>query len=173
MKKLLVLGICALFAACSSAPEKSAEAGTAADLKTTAQNPTVTGVPAPSDTAKTPAAAATPAPAPSAAAPAAAAPAPVAAQPKPAASASSAKKGEAMIGKLDCLVCHKLDVKIIGPAYADVAKKYSNTDANINYLADKIVKGGSGVWGQVPMAPHPALSHDEARSLAMYVLSIK
>ncbi|HCN83750.1 MAG TPA: cytochrome c class I, partial [Sphingobacteriaceae bacterium] len=45
-----------------------------------------------------------------------------------------------------CLVCHKLNEKLIGPAYSDVAKKYPSTPANINMLADKIIKGGSGVW---------------------------
>ncbi len=54
---------------------------------------------------------------------------------------------ELLIDQSDCLGCHKLDQKLVGPAYLDVAKKYSATDANMEYLIHKIYKGGSGVWG--------------------------
>lgn len=83
------------------------------------------------------------------------------------------QKGIALIAKSDCLTCHKTDTKNIGPAYKDVAAKYENTEANINMLASKILKGGTGVWGQIPMTPHPALSEDDAKALAKYVLLLR
>lgn len=82
-------------------------------------------------------------------------------------------KGEQLISQSDCLTCHKVDEKLIGPSYVEVAQKYENTDKNVEYLADKIIKGGSGVWGQIPMTPHPALSADDAKEMARYVLSLR
>src|ERR1700712_4239821 len=60
-------------------------------------------------------------------------------------------KGLALIAGADCLTCHKIDEAATGPAYRDVANKYTNDDATINTLADKVIKGGSGNWGSVPM----------------------
>ncbi|HEY1024902.1 MAG TPA: c-type cytochrome [Sphingobacteriaceae bacterium] len=84
-----------------------------------------------------------------------------------------AGNGEQLIAQSDCLTCHKVDEKLIGPSYVEVAQKYENNDKNIDYLADKIIKGGSGVWGQVPMTPHPTLSSDDAKAMARYVLSLR
>jgi cytochrome c len=81
--------------------------------------------------------------------------------------------GKALFQKSDCLTCHKMDVKLVGPAYYDVAKKYAPTDANYEMLASKVIAGGSGVWGQVAMAPHPALTHADAKKIVEYVLSLK
>jgi len=83
------------------------------------------------------------------------------------------QKGLALVGKSDCLTCHKVDEKNIGPSYRDVAAKYENTDENVKMLAGKIIKGGSGVWGNIPMTPHPALSQEDAEALAKYVLLLK
>lgn len=83
------------------------------------------------------------------------------------------QKGVALISKSDCLTCHKTDTKNIGPAYKDVAAKYENTDANVTMLASKIIKGGTGVWGQIPMTPHAAMSEDDAKALAKYVLLLR
>jgi cytochrome c len=74
---------------------------------------------------------------------------------------------------MDCVGCHKLDKKLIGPSYLDIAKKYTLNDKNINYLSNKIIKGGSGVWGNIPMAAHATLKKDEAKSIAKYILSLK
>lgn len=82
------------------------------------------------------------------------------------------KKGENLIAMSDCMACHNIDQKLVGPAYNDVAKKYEFNDKNINYLSQKIIKGGSGVWGQVPMSPHPDLSVEDAKEMAKYVLSL-
>ena len=78
-----------------------------------------------------------------------------------------------MIGSLDCMTCHKIEGTNIGPAYVDVAKKYAATDANIDMLAQKVIKGGSGNWGTAQMTPHPALSPDSAKVIIRYILSLK
>lgn len=80
--------------------------------------------------------------------------------------------GEKLIAKLDCVGCHKLDKKLIGPSYLEISKKYPNNDKNINYLTNKIIKGGSGVWGSIPMAPHASLKKEEAKSIAIYIVSL-
>jgi cytochrome c len=82
-------------------------------------------------------------------------------------------KGEQLISGSDCLTCHKVDVKIVGPSYVDVANKYEATEANIEMLAGKIINGGSGSWGEIPMAPHSALSSDDAKEMVKYILSLK
>jgi cytochrome c len=78
-----------------------------------------------------------------------------------------------IIGKSDCATCHKINETSTGPAWKDVAKKYEHTDANVKMLAQKILKGGSGNWGTIPMTGHPALTEDEATVLANYVLALK
>ncbi len=177
MKKLLVLAVFASFVACSNTSDKTTVTDTtasASSLKTDAVNPAVSGdtTTSPAAGSSTTASATDPA---ATTAPATGQPTPAQAQPKPASGGAAAeiKKGEALIAKSDCLVCHKLNEKLIGPSYADVAKKYPNTPANITHLADKIIKGGGGVWGDMAMTPHPTLSMDDAKALAQYVLSIK
>jgi cytochrome c len=81
--------------------------------------------------------------------------------------------GAALIQKNDCLTCHKLDQKIIGPAYNDVANKYTASPAVIDTLANKIIKGGSGNWGNIAMSPHPTLSMTDAQHMVKYILSLK
>lgn len=80
------------------------------------------------------------------------------------------QKGLAIVGKSDCMTCHLIDSKNIGPAWRDVANKYAGQDTAIKYLAKKIIEGGSGVWGTVPMAPHPTFTQEEAEAVAKYVL---
>jgi cytochrome c len=81
--------------------------------------------------------------------------------------------GAALIEKNDCLTCHKLDQKVIGPAYTDVANKYTASPAVIDTLANKIIKGGSGNWGNIAMSPHPSLSMTDAQEMVKYILSLK
>ena len=83
------------------------------------------------------------------------------------------QKGLEITAKSDCFTCHKIDEKNIGPAWRDVANKYAGSDTSVNYLAHKIMKGGSGVWGEVPMAPHPNMTEEEAKTVARYVLLLK
>ena len=72
----------------------------------------------------------------------------------------------------NCFACHATDKKLIGPAYKDVAAKYKGDAGAIAKLAEKIKKGGSGVWGTMPMPPN-AVSDAEAKDLAKWVLSTK
>lgn len=81
-------------------------------------------------------------------------------------------QGEALVKGSDCKTCHHSVNKIIGPSHTDVAKKYEFNAANVKMLAEKIIKGGTGVWGQIPMTPHPDLSVDQAEKMARYVLSL-
>lgn len=83
------------------------------------------------------------------------------------------QKGLELIAKSDCLTCHKVDEKAIGPAYREVANKYAADDKAIDSLASKIIKGGSGVWGTVPMTPHPTVSTDDAKQMVKYILLLK
>ena len=83
------------------------------------------------------------------------------------------QKGLAVSAQSDCFTCHKIDEKNIGPAWREVANKYAGQDTAVRYLADKIINGGSGVWGNVPMAPHPTMSREDAEALAKYVLLLK
>ncbi|HEX6180026.1 MAG TPA: c-type cytochrome [Chitinophagaceae bacterium] len=73
----------------------------------------------------------------------------------------------------DCAGCHQITTKTNGPAWNEIGKRYEPTEANIDTLASKIINGGGGNWGDVPMQPHPNFTKEEARTLAKYVLSLK
>ena len=77
-----------------------------------------------------------------------------------------------LAAKKNCLACHAVDKKVVGPAYKEVAAKYAGDKTAADKLADKIVKGGVGVWGQVPMPPNP-VTPEEAKTLANWVLTVK
>ena len=95
-------------------------------------------------------------------------------EPKPVANEAELQKGLEMIGALDCTACHRINEKVLGPSYVEVAQKYEATEANIDTLATKVIKGGVGVWGKVQqMTPHPALSMDSARTMVRYILSLR
>jgi cytochrome c len=81
--------------------------------------------------------------------------------------------GEQLAKEKNCMACHALDKKVVGPSYKEVAAKYAGDKGAEAKLAEKIIKGGAGVWGSVAMPPHPQVSADEAKTLAKYVLSIK
>jgi cytochrome c len=83
------------------------------------------------------------------------------------------QKAITIIANSDCRTCHLIDEKSQGPAWRDVANKYAGQDTAVRYLADKIIAGGSGVWGTIPMAPHPTMSREDAETLAQYVLLLK
>jgi cytochrome c len=84
---------------------------------------------------------------------------------------ATSSKGAALIAKSDCLACHKEHDKLVGPAYAEVAKKYNSGD--VDKLAEKVIKGGAGSFGDVAMSPHPMISTDDAREMVKYILTIK
>lgn len=83
------------------------------------------------------------------------------------------EKGLNLIAKSDCFTCHKLRDASTGPAYGAVADKYENTESNISMLADKIISGGQGVWGQIPMAAHPQIPKEDAIAMVKYILLLK
>jgi cytochrome c len=83
------------------------------------------------------------------------------------------EKGLNLVAKSGCFVCHKLREASTGPAYGLVAAKYENTAANRDMLANKVIAGGQGVWGQVPMIAHPNLSKEDAISMVKYILLLK
>ena len=70
----------------------------------------------------------------------------------------------------NCLSCHAVDKKVVGPSFKEIAAKYKGQGDAAGKLATKIQKGGSGVWGAVPMPPNPAVTDAEAKSLAEWVL---
>ncbi|MGE7773847.1 c-type cytochrome [Chitinophaga sp. NPDC101104] len=87
--------------------------------------------------------------------------------------ADVAGKGKELMAAQDCATCHKETEKVIGPAFKDIAAKYPNTPENIATLADKIISGGSGNWGEIPMAPHAGISKSDAEEMVKYILTVK
>ncbi len=87
--------------------------------------------------------------------------------------AAPAMADEAMAKANNCMACHAADKKLVGPAYKDVAKKYAGQADAADKLAAKIVKGGSGVWGAIPMPANPKVSEADAKKLATWILSLK
>src|SRR5215210_8378970 len=83
------------------------------------------------------------------------------------------EKGLGLVGKSDCFTCHKVNEASTGPAYSAVAAKYPNNPAVIDSLANKVIKGGAGNWGVVPMTPHPNLSKEDAVAMVKYVMTLK
>jgi cytochrome c len=73
----------------------------------------------------------------------------------------------------NCLACHAVANKVVGPAYKDVAKKYAGDKTAEDKLVQKVMKGGSGTWGAVPMPANPQVSEAEAHTLVKWVLSQK
>ena len=83
------------------------------------------------------------------------------------------KKGLALIGQSDCLGCHKVADRIVGPSYQEVADRYAGKPGAEDTLASKIIQGGAGNWGEVPMTPHPNLSKEDAVAMVKYILLLK
>lgn len=178
MKKVLMLGVIALIIACNSSSENTEQADTIATYVADTSVVTVSSV----ETTNVPAIA-----------PAAtiaekvenkiavvkAKEAPVVKETNAVVTApavednADVKRGEELISKSDCFACHKANEKLLGPSYHDVANKYEHTKANVEMLINKIKTGGSGVWGAIPMSPHPALSDDDTRAMVQYILSLK
>ncbi len=80
---------------------------------------------------------------------------------------------EALAQKNGCLACHSVDKKIVGPSYKEVAAKYKGDKTAEAKLIDKVKKGGTGVWGQVPMPPNGAVSDADVTALVKWILSLK
>jgi cytochrome c len=80
---------------------------------------------------------------------------------------------EAMMKKDGCAACHAVDKKVIGPAYQEVAAKYKGDAKAAAMLADKVKKGGVGVWGQIPMPPNAQVSDADIKDLVAWILTLK
>jgi cytochrome c len=80
---------------------------------------------------------------------------------------------QALATSKNCMACHALDRKLVGPSYKDVAAKYAGDKSAAEKLASKIQKGGAGTWGPVPMPANPQVSDAEALKLAAWVLTVK
>jgi len=90
------------------------------------------------------------------------------------AAAAPAQASEALAKKHNCLACHVVKgPKTVGPAYADVAKKYAGQKGIEAKLVEKVKKGGTGVWGQIPMPPNAAVPDADLHALVKWILSLK
>lgn len=85
--------------------------------------------------------------------------------------ASPAQANMELAKKSNCMACHAVDKKMVGPAYLDVAKKYAGDKEAAKALAAKIKAGSKGVWGQIPMPPNPNLKDADAEALAKWILA--
>jgi cytochrome c len=84
----------------------------------------------------------------------------------------AAISGKTLMLSLDCKSCHKEADKSVGPAFVEVSQKYAKDPNAMAYLTQKIIKGGSGVWGQVAMAAHPTLAQEDIHQIVSWVLSL-
>ena len=89
------------------------------------------------------------------------------------AAAAPALADLALATSKNCMSCHAVDRKILGPSFKEVAAKYKDNKGAADMLAAKIVKGGSGVWGAVPMPANPQVNEAEAKQLVQWILSTK
>lgn len=85
---------------------------------------------------------------------------------------AAAAATEELAKKSNCLACHGVDKKLVGPAFKDVAAKYKGDTAAVDVLFDKVKNGGSGSWGAIPMPPNPTVSEADVRTLVEWVLSL-
>jgi cytochrome c len=88
-------------------------------------------------------------------------------------SAAVADELEDMMKKNGCNACHAEDKKVIGPSYKDVAAKYKGDATAPAKLAEKVKKGGSGVWGPVPMPPNAQVKDDDVKKMVQLILALK
>ena len=87
--------------------------------------------------------------------------------------ATPALADQALLKKNNCMACHAVDKKLVGPSYKAVADRYRGQSDAADKLAKKIRAGGAGVWGPIPMPPHPQVSEADAKTMATYILNIK
>ncbi len=79
---------------------------------------------------------------------------------------------KALAQKNNCLACHAIDKRLVGPAYKEIAAKYKGDKAAEAKLSEKVKNGGVGVWGQIPMPPNPNVKDDEAKTLVQWILAM-
>ena len=78
---------------------------------------------------------------------------------------------QALAASKNCMACHAVDKKLVGPSYKDVAKKYAGQKDAVDKMAIKIMKGGAGAWGAIPMPANPQVNEADAKKLAAWVLA--
>lgn len=81
-------------------------------------------------------------------------------------------QGEALINSSDCKTCHTVENRIVGPSYNDVAGKYSFNKENVAMLSEKVITGGAGNWGEIPMTAHVNLAKADSEKMVYYILSL-
>ena len=86
--------------------------------------------------------------------------------------AGIASADQALAQKSACMSCHQVAKKVVGPSFQDVAKKYKGDAKAADHIVGVIKKGSKGVWGQVPMPPHPQVSDENAKKLADWILAM-
>lgn len=86
---------------------------------------------------------------------------------------SANESGQRLIAANDCLTCHQIDKKNIGPSYRQIADRYEMNQGNVENIADRIIKGATGLWSNNKMTPHPNLSQQQAQAMAKYILSLR
>jgi cytochrome c len=86
--------------------------------------------------------------------------------------ASANLVGKTLLESSDCNSCHNITEKSVGPSLTQIADKYAGNESAVNGLIDKVIKGGSGVWGDLMMSPHPQLTPDETEKMIRYILSL-
>jgi cytochrome c len=86
---------------------------------------------------------------------------------------TQAYANQALATAKNCMSCHALDKKLVGPAFKDVAAKYAGDKTATDKLVVKVMQGGAGVWGSVPMSANPQVTEDEAKQLVTWVLAQK
>ena len=86
--------------------------------------------------------------------------------------AAPAQADDALAKKHNCLACHQIDKKSVGPSYQDIAKKYKGQAGIEAKLAEKVKKGGSGAWGPVPMAPNAAVPDADIKTLVAWIMKM-
>ena len=84
--------------------------------------------------------------------------------------AADPKAAEELARKSACMACHTIDTRLVGPGFKEVAAKYKGQKEAIAMLSDKVKKGGTGVWGQIPMPPNGNLSDEDAKTLVEWIL---
>lgn len=87
--------------------------------------------------------------------------------------ASQTYANEELAQSKNCLACHNTDQKLVGPSFKEIAGKYGGDAAGVDTLAGKIINGGGGVWGQIPMPPNPGVSEEEAKALVDWIMSMQ
>ncbi|MEO9477654.1 MAG: family 16 glycoside hydrolase [Cyclobacteriaceae bacterium] len=85
---------------------------------------------------------------------------------------SGVLSGAALIDRSDCKSCHNENVQTVGPAYITIARKYNDSEETVDMLSQKVIKGGSGVWGEAVMTPHPGLEDSDVKAMISYIISL-